>query len=86
MRHEFLQRRKGNSLTSGLLTMKVWVQTPVAHPGDLLDLAVRYVVQKLPEIGSGVHRLQLFFVEVQHLIDPLLVLELKEKKAEDHWL
>lgn len=68
---------KAIGVTSSLLTVEVRIQALAAHLRDLLDLAVRHVLQQPPQVRPGVHRLQLFLVEVQHLVDPSLVLELR---------
>lgn len=66
--------------TSRFVTVKVGVQTLAAHFGYLLHLAVRNVIQQPAQIRSRVHRLQMLLIEVQHLIDPPLVLELRTKE------
>lgn len=57
--------------------MEIWIQTLTTHFRDLLDLTARHVIQQPSQIRPGVHSLELFLVQMQHLVHPSLVLELK---------
>lgn len=67
--------------TSSFLAVEIRIQTLAAHLGDLLDLAVCHVLEQPSQIRPRVHRLQLFFIQVQHLVDPSFVLELRIKNG-----
>ena len=53
-----------SNLTSGFLTMEVWVQALVAHLVDLLHIVGHHVLQELLHVGFGVDALQLLLVEI----------------------
>lgn len=67
--------------TSGFLAVEIRIKTLAAHLGDLLHLAVCHVLQQPSQVCPRVHRLQLFFIQVQHLVDAPFVLELRIKNG-----
>lgn len=71
--------------TSGFLAVEIRIQTLAAHLGDLLHLAVCHVLQQPSQVCPRVHRLQLFFIQVQHLVDAPFVLELRIKNGIVAW-
>ena len=59
--------------------MKVWVQTLGAHLGHLVHVVGHHLLQELLQVAPRVDALQLFLVQVEHLVDTSFELELKIK-------
>ena len=57
--------------------MEVWIEALVAHLAHFLDIVGEHVVEKLLQVCSGVDVLQLLLVQVEHLVDAPLELELE---------
>lgn len=57
--------------------MEIGIESFGADLGDLLGLATGDVVEEAPQLDAGVQRTQLLLVQVQHLVHPPLVFELK---------
>lgn len=65
-----------------LLAMEVRIQSLRAHLRHLLHLSVVHVLEEAPQIRSCVQRLQLLLVQIQHLVDASLVLQLEVDKCD----
>ena len=57
--------------------MEVWIEALVAHFAHFLDIVGEHVVEELFQVCSGVDVLQLLLVQVEHLVDAPLELELE---------
>ena len=57
--------------------MKIGIEALGAHLGHLLHVVGHDVLQQLLQIAAGVDVLQLLLVQVEHLVDPSLELELE---------
>jgi hypothetical protein len=74
-------------LTARLLTVNVGIQPFGTHFRNLLRLAAGHVVKEATQVDACVQRTQLFLIQMQHLVDTPLVLQLfaqriKERKDE----
>ena len=57
--------------------MEVWIEALVAHLAHFLNIVGEHMVQELFQVCSGVDVLQLLLVQVEHLVDAPLELELE---------
>ena len=62
--------------------MEIGIQALGAGFGQLLRLSGSRVVQEPPQLDAGVKGSQLLLVQVQHLVHPALILELRTNPNE----
>ena len=68
---------QGEGGLSGFGAVEVWIKALVAHFPNFLNIVGEHVVEKLLQVRPGVDVLQLLLVQVEHLVDASLELELE---------